>query len=315
MPAERSQPRTSVIMNCLNSAEYLRESIDSVYAQTCGDWEIIFWDNASTDESAAIAHSYDGKLRYFRSPETVSLGKARNWAIEQAKGEFIAFLDCDDIWMPEKLEKQIKLFDLNPALGLVYSDTVFFNHRGDERQIYLKSKPPRGMIFKDLLANYFLSMETVVLRTKALRGLPERFDERLSMNEEADLFIRIAYGWEADYIDEPLAKWRVHAGSFTWKKQELFAIESQMMLDKYLKIFPGFEEEYKDEVESFRIKIAKQKFVNGWKRGDLRLRSSLRPYLTKDSRSLALYMISFLPYRFADAFLGYYRQRSGYVQP
>src|SRR3989304_6187690 len=103
--------RVSIIMNCLNCAKYLREAIDSIYAQTYKDWEIIFWDNASTDDSAVIAGNYDGRLRYFRDEEVVPLGKSRNLAMEKAGGEYIAFLDCDDKWMPEKLERQIPLFE------------------------------------------------------------------------------------------------------------------------------------------------------------------------------------------------------------
>src|SRR5574337_499452 len=106
-------PSVSVIMNCLNSSKYLREAIDSVYAQTYKDWEIIFWDNASIDNSAEIAKGYDSKLRYFRSEETVILGKVRNYAIEKARGEFIAFLDCDDLWLANKLERQIPFFKKN----------------------------------------------------------------------------------------------------------------------------------------------------------------------------------------------------------
>jgi len=308
-------PRVSVIMNCLNGQEYLREAIDSVYAQTYGSWEIVFWDNASTDGSADIARGYDGRLRYFRNPLTEPLGKARNRAIKASRGEFIAFLDCDDLWMAEKLERQVPLFDRDPGVGLVYSDTVFFNSRGDERRIYEKDKPPKGRIFSELLTDYFLSMETVILRRKALEGLGEWFDERLSMNEEADLFTRIAHGWEADYVDEPLAKWRVHPGSLTWTKKELFAVESQMVIEKYLRIFPGFEREYGEEVDRVRLRITKQRFMNQWEKGDTGLRGSLRGYIRKDPKALALYMASFLPYRAAGKFIGYYRRYRGHVEP
>jgi len=96
-----NKPRVSVIMNCLNGEKYLREAIESAYAQTYKNWEIIFWDNASTDKSAEIAKSFDEKIRYFRSDENYCVGKVRNLALAQAKGEFIAFLDCDDTWLPE----------------------------------------------------------------------------------------------------------------------------------------------------------------------------------------------------------------------
>src|SRR4030067_1382955 len=117
-------PKVSIIMNCLNSAQYLREAIDSIYAQTFHDWEIIFWDNASSDDRPAIAKSYNTRLRYFRNPTTVPLGQARNMALREARGEYIAFLDCDDRWLPTKLGKQIPLFAANPRAGLVFSDAI-----------------------------------------------------------------------------------------------------------------------------------------------------------------------------------------------
>ena len=99
----------SVIMNCYNGEKYLREAIDSVYSQTYKDWEIIFWDNASTDRSAEIAKSYNSKLKYFRGEKTIPLGAARNKALEKCSGDYVAFLDCDDLWMEDRLKKQMEL--------------------------------------------------------------------------------------------------------------------------------------------------------------------------------------------------------------
>ena len=109
-------------MNCLNCEKYVREAIDSVYAQTYPDWEIIFWDNASLDSSGEIAKSYDERLKYFRGDKTIPLGRARNLAIEKAKGEYIAFLDCDDMWLSDKLEKQVEIFETNPDIMFVFSN-------------------------------------------------------------------------------------------------------------------------------------------------------------------------------------------------
>ena len=112
-------PKVTVIMNCYNSAEHLREAMDSVFRQSWPDWEIVFWDNCSTDDSAAIAQSYGEKVRYFLAEKTVPLGAARNLAIAKAEGSLLAFLDCDDEWLSTKLEKQVMLFNANPRLGLV----------------------------------------------------------------------------------------------------------------------------------------------------------------------------------------------------
>ena len=93
------KPLVSIIMNCYNSDHFLREAIESVYDQTYSNWEIIFWDNASTDSSSIIARSYnDGKLKYYNADVNTTLGIARNAAIERSNGEIIAFLDVDDYW-------------------------------------------------------------------------------------------------------------------------------------------------------------------------------------------------------------------------
>ena len=154
-PAET--PRVSVIMNCLNCERYLPEAIESVLAQSYDDWEIVFWDNASTDGSAGIARSYATGLLYFRSDETTPLGEARNRAMAQASGEYIAFLDCDDVWLPAKLGKQVPLFEANPRVGLVFSDTLFFNEAGREHRFYGSAKPERGSVFSRMLESYRLS--------------------------------------------------------------------------------------------------------------------------------------------------------------
>ena len=108
---KNQKPLVSVIMNCHNGEKYLREAIDSVISQTYNNWELIFWDNHSTDKTSDIIKSYtDSRIYYHYSDTFTTLGKARNAAINASNGEIIAFLDADDIWLKEKLTKQIPLF-------------------------------------------------------------------------------------------------------------------------------------------------------------------------------------------------------------
>ena len=165
-----NQPLVSIIMNCLNCSRYLKEAMDSVYAQTYQNWEIIFWDNASTDKSGEIARSYGEKVRYFSEIETITLFAARNNALRQARGEFIAFLDCDDVWLPEKLEKQIPLFQ-DPEVGIVFCDVIYFNDNGESEILYSRRKYCTGPCFSAFLSDFFLSQPAIVLRRSALNGL------------------------------------------------------------------------------------------------------------------------------------------------
>src|SRR3990167_6709516 len=246
-----AKPLVSVVMNCCNSDRYLKEAIDSVYAQTFLDWEIIFWDNASTDHSAEIAKSYDDKLLYFLGDQHVSLGAARNLALKQCHGKYIAFLDCDDLWLPTKLEKQVALLEQNPSLGMVYSDSYFFNERGNIRCLYHDKKTLCGNVFKELFANYFLDIETVIIVRSILDKLPEWFDPRLHVMEDADLFLRIAY-------------------------------ESSLILDKLMALDENFKDRFGEEIKSYRRHIIWLDALSLIRAGQSRQgRLLLRPYLLK----------------------------------
>ena len=122
-----NQPLVSIIMNCFNGEKYLKDSIDSVISQTYENWEIIFWDNQSNDKSEKIFKNYkDDRLKYYYADShTEILYKAKNNALRKANGQFIAFLDVDDWWLPKKLEKQIPLFD-DHDVGLVYGNAWEF---------------------------------------------------------------------------------------------------------------------------------------------------------------------------------------------
>ncbi len=238
---QEKAPSVSVIMNCLNGAQYLREAIDSVYAQTYPDWEIVFWDNSSSDESAEIAKSYGQRVRYFRSEETYPLGKARNLALEQARGEYLAFLDCDDVWLPTKLEKQVALFERSPNLGLVYCDALNVVETVDHVESKASDLRPlyRGWVFEEILYFDIVWMSAAVLRKSVLErvGL---FDITYNIVEELDLFLRISEQYEFDFVDEPLSIYRVHAGN-TARDASQRLKEKQVLYSHWLSKRPDLE--------------------------------------------------------------------------
>ncbi len=288
-------PRVSIVMNCFNGAAFLREAIESVYAQTYQDWEIIFWDNASTDASTSIARSFGERVQCFRSVSTVNLGEARNSALREARGEFIAFLDCDDLWLPEKLDRQILLFDQNPALGLVACDAINFSAAGELNRVYQDILPPRGNAFRYLLGNYCLVMSSVVVRRSALDFLGEAFDPRFELLEDTELFLRLAKCFPIDVVNAPLAKWRVHGGSETHKKFDRTIVENELMLDKFAFRYPGFAVEYANEVAQVRRKVEFRRAIQAWREGDsgkARKVLRVRPF---DPKFLMMYCLTFLP--------------------
>ena len=239
-------PFISVIMNCYNSARYLREALDSVVAQTFTDWEIIFWDNRSTDDSAEFFKGYsDGRFRYFLAPEHTTLGKARNLAMKQARGEWVAFLDCDDLWLPQKLELQVAIInDEGTELGLVYGDDLEISK--DDRledltrkkqqiktKIVHSSQLPEGHIFDRLLQDNFISILSVMVRRSAYWDVGG-IDPRLRQAEDYDLLLKISKRFRAMALSEICCGYRVHETNLTHTQYELGQLESIAIVQNYL---------------------------------------------------------------------------------
>ena len=135
-----NKPLISIIINCFNGEKYLNEALLSVLNQSYNNWEVIFWNNKSTDSSANIYKSYkDKRFRYFHANEHTTLYKARNLAIEKSRGEFISFLDVDDLWDKRKLELQIHYFK-NPDVGVVFSNLWMLKKNKEKKKLYIKKK-------------------------------------------------------------------------------------------------------------------------------------------------------------------------------
>jgi len=225
----------SIIMNCHNGQKYLSEAIKSIINQSHVNWELIFWDNCSTDKSSIIVKSFkDLRIKYFKSLNFTNLGEARKLAFEKCTGEYIAFLDTDDIWYKEKLEKQLKYF--KDDVGIVTCNTIFFNEKTKE-QLYRK-KIPEGYVFDSLLENYNLSLETLIIKKKFATSSNITFDKNLSYISDFDFFLRLSKICKLRYVPEVLSGWRVHQESESWKKPNKFNEEKQIFIEKIENFYP-----------------------------------------------------------------------------
>jgi len=300
--ADLSDPLVSVVINCLNGARYLREAIDSVFSQTYDNWEIVFWDNHSCDESGVIAKSYGDRVRYHRSESTTGLGLARNRALNACRGKYIAFLDVDDLWLPKKIETQVSLLESNPELGLVYCDAIYFNEKGDQYRLFETVSPKRGAVFGDLLCRNFMATVTMMYRKKPLEALPYIFDDKLTLAMDYDLSLRVAYYHELDYAKEALCKWRMHPGNESAQRRFVMPKENQIVIDKLCRELPGIRSEYNDQVNSFvKSFVHRQLAFEQWDRGNAGgAREYLLPYL-KEPRHFFVYVCTYLmPFRLFD---------------
>jgi len=207
----QNEPLVSVMMNCYNGEEYLRDAINSVINQTYKNWEIIFWDNQSTDKSAEIFKEYkDSRLKYYLAPAHVNiLYKARNSAAKKINGDFIAFLDVDDWWCSDKLEKQIPLFE-DTQVGLVYGNSWRILEKKNRRKSPRKKVLPIGMILSKLLNENFIASATYVVRRKSLESLEYFFDDDFHIIGDYDFHVRLAAKWKFNCIQTPVAYIRIH---------------------------------------------------------------------------------------------------------
>ena len=205
------QPLVSIVINCFNGEKYLREALDSVIKQTYKNWEIIFWDNKSTDKSAEIFKSYqDKRFKYFSATSHTSIVyEARNDALEKTTGEFIAFLDVDDWWLPDKLGKQLPLFE-DSEVGLVYGKLWYFFEKKNKKKIFKKRNLPTGMIVNDLLRENVIGSPTYVIRKKALESLSYYFNDHYHIIGDYDFYVRFATKWKFKCVQTPIAVARIH---------------------------------------------------------------------------------------------------------
>ena len=230
--------KVSVLMNCFNGSKYLEDALHSVLNQTYENWEIIFWDNNSTDNSSRIVNSIlDKRIKYFKAPITTDLGCARANAFKYVSGDILTFLDVDDIWFKNKLRRNVDAFTRNNKLSLVYSNTIFFNEN-TKKALYTK-RMPNGNITNELLIRYFLSLETVALKMSSIKVLKYSFDKDFSHISDFDLITRVSTIGEAEYLNEELTGWRIHENNESFINNHLFLKERIKWYEKNInnKIF------------------------------------------------------------------------------
>ena len=241
-------PKVTVLMNCLNGERFVREAIESVYAQNYRDWEIVFWDNASTDSTAEIAKSFDNRLRYFRSTETVPLVMARQLALAEARGEWVALLDHDDIMLPDRLTWQMAMIEVGADranYGLSYGGYREIDERGRQlRKVMPRHKS--GRILNELLANFEINIATILMRKSLMEQTKVETINSFMMADEYYFCLKLAAKSAVCVVPDVLAIYRQVSGSWSDKTLDRHGMEFHATL-KHL------EEDVPEIVESCRL--------------------------------------------------------------
>ena len=226
-------PKISIIIPAYNAERTIIETIQSVRQQTFTDFEIIVINDGSTDKTVELLQTIkDPRLKVF-SYENGGLPEARNRGIVRARGEFIAFLDADDLWTPDKLELQLKALQQNPEAGVAYSWTSFMDV--DERGLPVSFLPSpqysfSGNVYKNLLVSDFVhSGSNTLIRRGAIDTVGE-FDSSCTGCADWDYWLRLSVGWEFVVVPKYQILYRRTHGSMSskvevMKKEALIAIE------------------------------------------------------------------------------------------
>src|SRR5215475_11867987 len=216
-------PRVSVIIPSYNCARFVSRALRSVLEQTYTDFEILLADDGSTDDTRDVVMRYGPKVRYMYQPNR-GLSAARNFALSTATGDLVAYLDADDMWYAQKLEKQVRFLDETPHCGLVHTDVDVIDEGDQILRGRFNHTPPRSVpkghcLLELLRRGGNMQICTVLVRHELVRkvGL---FDERLVTVQDYLHYVLVAIeGQPFGYIDEPLALYRWRAGSLSSNKR------------------------------------------------------------------------------------------------
>jgi glycosyltransferase involved in cell wall biosynthesis len=242
-----TEPLVSVLMPTYNGERYVAEAIDSALAQTYDRLELVVVDDASSDGTAKIVEAYvrrhPDRVQFARKTSRRGPCERRNDALDLAQGTLLAWLDQDDLWLPEKLERQVEVFEKNPDVGLVYTGYEAFNSEtgvviDDWRDETIEAV---GDVLVPLFyEGSFIASVTAAFRREALerRGVRLR-DKDFSFGDDYYLWLTIALDWHVARVDDVLARYRRHTDNETQKvAQTNFHLKRLELLDEFVAEFP-----------------------------------------------------------------------------
>jgi glycosyltransferase involved in cell wall biosynthesis len=213
--------KISVIVNCHNGEKYLANCIKSIINQTYDNFEVILFDNCSSDKSKKITYNFkDDRIRYYRSKIKLPLYKARNEAIRKTTGDFIAFLDVDDWWDKNYLASRKDLFNKSDY-DFFYNNVFTFLERSKTFKIYKNYNLPSGKIYNFLAKDYFVIISGLIIRKKIFDKIGG-FDPNLNIIGDFDFVMRSSKNFNYHALNEPLIFYRVHENNFSKLNSEMF---------------------------------------------------------------------------------------------
>lgn len=218
----------SVVIASYNMAQYLPLAVRSVLAQTYRNIEVHVVDDGSTDTTKKIVSEFEDDIRFnYHWQSNQGQASAKNRGVREARGEYIAFLDADDMWVPRKLEMQVPLLERAERIGVVYSPFTCMDAEGKPLRTPGR-RCHRGRISGLLLIDNFIGFNTSVVRRQCFEELG-MFDESLPMGIDYDLWLRFSTRYEFDFVEEPTMYYRVWPGQMSTNFKKRFDCAFRIM--------------------------------------------------------------------------------------
>ncbi len=215
-------PQVTIIIPVYNGEAFLEAAVESALNQSFNDFEIIVIDDGSTDKTAEILNTLSPHLRIF-SQQNKGAYAARNLGLQHAKGEYIAFLDSDDIWFPNRLALQVAMLNTDKELGLIYGDGKIVKSGQEENgSTFFQNgnKPERGIVFSQLVQRNFIPQSSVLVRYECFEKLGPFLEIPLAADYHK--WLEISFHYKVEYIDEPIFSYFMHANNITNDRVELY---------------------------------------------------------------------------------------------
>jgi glycosyltransferase involved in cell wall biosynthesis len=279
-------PLISINLCCYNSEKYLRETLQSIVGQTYGNWELVIINDGSTDATESIIHEFrsQGYPIIYHYQQNKGLSKSRNKAVELSTGNHIAFIDHDDVWLPEKLERQIQIINEETGdLGIVYSKASWFNEIGEEGELpwkYISLPCPEGHVLEDLLMEgLFIPLSTAVVLKDAyvsVGGVPDLFVQ----SEDYYLFVAIASSYKVRCVQKVCCRYRMHGSNSTPRQMKKGYEE---ILEIYAKWFPLMNKQVSEKQKEIKMKEINTLIGGAMIKYDGQYYQGLKKILTKGS--------------------------------
>jgi len=225
-------PRVSIVITSYNSGLLIGETLDSILAQSYRDFEIIVVDGGSTDDTIEVVSRYSSPVRLIAG-QRLTKSAGRNVGIRAAQGEYIGFVDADDLWLPDKLQAQMDLLEEQPDLKWVYSDCYMFDGQTGANICTWSSRSRlhAGNILESLFQDYFIASPTPLVHRDVFDEVGH-FDETFLRHqpEDTDMWLRVAAKFPVGLVSRPLARFRRHPSSLTMREDPKMALDGVLFV-------------------------------------------------------------------------------------